>query len=340
MIQLQENTSLKPFNSFGIHVLAKQFCTVSSLNEMQELLEWNKINNYPLLVLGGGSNLLFTKNYDGLVLQNLLKGISLEKEDESYYYVKAMAGENWHQLVTYCVHKQYQGIENMSLIPGNVGASPMQNIGAYGVEIKDVFESLEAIQISDGSIVTFNNTACKFGYRESIFKHELRNQFIILSVVLKLRKTPKYNTSYGNIEEELINMNVQEPNIQSISEAVIRIRQRKLPDPSKIGNAGSFFKNPIIPTALYNQLKKDYKDMPGFAVSATALTKVPAAWLIEQTGWKGFRTGDAGCYPLQPLVLVNYGTATGAEIYNLSTQIIEKVQASFRILLEREVNIY
>jgi UDP-N-acetylmuramate dehydrogenase len=340
MIQIQENISLKPFNSFGIHAIAKSFCSVSSIIEMQELLEWNKIQNNPLLILGGGSNLLFTKDYNGLVLQNALKGIELIREDHENYYVKAMAGENWHQFVCYCVQMQYQGIENMSLIPGNVGASPMQNIGAYGVEIKDVFESLEAIQISDGAVVTFNNTACEFGYRESIFKRLLRNQFIILSVVFKLRKTPVYNTSYGNIEQELINMKEQQPSIRSIAEAVIRIRQRKLPDPSKIGNAGSFFKNPIILTGLYEELKKENKNIPGYAVNNGDYTKVPAAWLIEQTGWKGFRIGDAGCYPLQPLVLVNYGNATGAEIFNLSTQIIEKVQAHFGIQLEREVNIY
>lgn len=340
MIQIQENISLKPFNSFGIHALAKSFCSVASLIEMQELLEWNKTKNNPLLILGGGSNILFTQNYNGLVLQNALKGIELIREDHEYYYVKAMAGENWHQFVCYCVQMQYQGIENMSLIPGNIGASPMQNIGAYGVEIKDVFESLEAVQISDGALVSFNNTACGFGYRESVFKHHLRNQFIILSVVFKLRKKPEFNTSYGNIEQELINMNVLEPNIQSIAEAVIRIRQRKLPDPTKIGNAGSFFKNPIIPTTLYEELKKENNDIPGFAVNNGDYTKVPAAWLIEQTGWKGFRAGDAGCYPLQPLVLVNYGNATGAEIFNLSSQIIEKVQAHFGIQLEREVNIY
>jgi UDP-N-acetylmuramate dehydrogenase len=340
MIQIQENISLKPFNSFGIHAIAKSFCSVSSIIEMQELLEWNKIQNNPLLILGGGSNLLFTKDYNGLVLQNALKGIELIREDHENYYVKAMAGENWHQFVCYCVQMQYQGIENMSLIPGNVGASPMQNIGAYGVEIKDVFESLEAIQISDGAVVTFNNTACEFGYRESIFKRLLRNQFIILSVVFKLRKTPVYNTSYGNIEQELINMKEQQPSIRSIAEAVIRIRQRKLPDPSKIGNAGSFFKNPIILTGLYEELKKENKNIPGYAVNNGDYTKVPAAWLIEQTGWKGFRIGDAGCYPLQPLVLVNYGNATVAEIFNLSTQIIEKVQAHFGIQLEREVNIY
>jgi len=340
MIHIQENISLQPFNSFGIQVLAKNFCSITSFNEMQEIIEWNRTKKNQLLILGGGSNLLFTKDYDGLVVQNSLKGIALIKEDNDYYYVKAMAGENWHQFVTYCVNNQYQGIENMSLIPGNVGASPMQNIGAYGVEIKDVFDSLEALQISDGNIVRFDNKACEFGYRESVFKHQLRNQFIILSVVFKLRKKPIYNTSYGNIEQELINMNVQEPNIQAISEAVIRIRQRKLPDPAKIGNAGSFFKNPIIPNVLFEEIKKIDQDIPGFAISNQAFTKVPAAWLIEQTGWKGFRAGDAGCYPLQPLVLVNYGNATGAEIYHLSAQIIEKVQARFGIQLEREVNIY
>lgn len=340
MIHIQDNISLKPFNSFGIQAIAKQFCSVTTLNELQELLAWNRTRMNPLLMLGGGSNLLFTKDYDGLVVQNALKGIELVMEDKEYYYVKAMAGENWHHFVSHCVQQQYQGIENMSLIPGSVGASPMQNIGAYGVEIKDVFESLEAIQISDGAIVSFDNKACEFGYRESIFKHQLRNQFFILSVVFKLRKIPVFNTSYGNIEQELINMKVEQPTIESIAEAVIRIRQRKLPDPTKIGNAGSFFKNPIIPTVFYEQLKKEYKDIPGFTVSTSAFTKVPAAWLIEQTGWKGYRVGDAGCYPLQPLVLVNYGNATGKEIFNLSTQIIEKVKDRFGIQLEREVNIY
>mgnify|MGYP001607831990 CR=1 FL=1 len=340
MTQILDNISLQPFNSFGIHALAKHFCKVTSLNEMQELLEWNKTNNHPLLVLGGGSNVLFTKDYDGLVLQNALKGIELVNEDNEYYFVKAMAGENWHQFVSHCVQQQYQGIENMSLIPGNIGASPMQNIGAYGIEIKDVFESLEAIQISDGSIVSFDNKACGFGYRESVFKHQLRNQFIILSVVFRLRKTPIFNISYGNIEQELMNMNVKQLTIQSIADAVIRIRQRKLPDPTKIGNAGSFFKNPIIPTVLYDELKKAYVSIPGFAVQNGSHTKVPAAWLIEQTGWKGFRAGDAGCYQMQPLVLVNYGHATGVEIFNLSTQIIEKVKVEFGIELEREVNIY
>jgi UDP-N-acetylmuramate dehydrogenase len=340
MMKLQENIQLRPFNSFGISALAKYFCSVASVNEILELLQWNHTKNNRLLILGGGSNLLFTKDFDGLILQNKLTGIELEKEDNQYYYVKAMAGENWHEFVSYCVQMHYQGIENMSLIPGSVGASPMQNIGAYGVEIKDVFESLEALHIQEGTIHHFDHRHCEFGYRESIFKHQLQNQFIILSVTFKLRKEPIYNTSYGNIEKELELMRIHNPNIHSIAEAVIRIRQQKLPDPQKIGNAGSFFKNPIISTSLYEQLKTLYNDIPGYAVNNGALTKIPAAWLIEKTGWKGYRKGDAGCYPMQPLVLVNYGHATGTEIFNLSAQIIEKINQQFGIKLEREVNIY
>lgn len=340
MMQLQQHIQIRPFNSFGINALAKYFCSVVSINEIQELIQWNQTKNERLLILGGGSNILFTKDFDGLILQNKLKGIELVKEDNEYYYVKAMAGENWHEFVIYCVQMQYQGIENMSLIPGSVGASPMQNIGAYGVEIKDVFESLEAIHMQGGTLHHFNHQQCEFGYRESVFKHQLRNQFIILSVTFKLRKNPTYNTSYGNIEKELAQMQIHNPNIQSIAEAVIRIRQQKLPDPQKIGNAGSFFKNPIISTQLFEQLKNIYFDIPGYAVNNGESTKIPAAWLIEKTGWKGYRKGDAGCYPLQPLVLVNYGFATGTEIFNLSTQIIEKIQQQFGIELEREVNIY
>lgn len=340
MMQLQQHIQLRPFNSFGISALAKYFCSVSSINEIQELIQWNQTKNNQLLILGGGSNVLFTKDFDGLILQNKLKGIELLREDNEYYYVKAMAGENWHEFVTYCVQMQYQGIENMSLIPGSVGASPMQNIGAYGVEIKDVFESLEALHIQEGSIHHFNHQQCEFGYRESIFKHQLRNQFIILSVTFKLRKDPIYNTSYGNIEKELAELQIHNPDIHSIAAAVIRIRQQKLPDPQKIGNAGSFFKNPIISTQLYDHLKTIYTDIPGYTVNNGESTKIPAAWLIEKTGWKGYRKGDAGCYPLQPLVLVNYDFATGTEIFNLSAQIIEKIKQQFGIELEREVNIY
>ena len=246
MIKITSHISLQPFNSFGVDVSARYFATAESLEEIQEILEWNKTHQQRLLVLGGGSNILFTHDYDGLVLQNTLKGISIIKEDDDYIYIKAMAGENWHSFVQYCVKNQYQGIENLSLIPGNVGASPMQNIGAYGVEIKDVFESLDALHLPNGEMVSFTHAQCKFGYRESIFKQSLRNQFLIVSVTYKLRKQPKFTVSYGNIEQALEEMGVRELSIEAISNAVIQIRQSKLPDPAKIGNAGSFFKNPVI----------------------------------------------------------------------------------------------
>lgn len=340
MKNIASHISLQPFNSFGVDVLARYFVSAGSLEDIQEILEWNKIHQQRLLVLGGGSNVLFTHDYDGLVLQNTLKGISKIKEDDNYVYIKAMAGENWHSFVQYCVANQYQGIENLSLIPGNVGASPMQNIGAYGVEIKDVFDSLEALHLPDGEMVSFTHAQCKFGYRESIFKQSLRNQFLIISVTYKLRKQPKFTVSYGNIEQALEQMGVKELSIEAIANAVIQIRQSKLPDPNKIGNAGSFFKNPVIHQTFYEALQKLYPGIPGFPGSDKFMTKVPAAWLIEQTGWKGFRNGDVGCYPLQPLVLVNYGKATGTDIYALSSEIIESVQEKFGIILEREVNIY
>lgn len=340
MIKITSHISLQPFNSFGVDVSARYFATAESLEEIQEILEWNKTHQQRLLVLGGGSNILFTHDYDGLVLQNTLKGISIIKEDDNYIYIKAMAGENWHSFVQYCVKNQYQGIENLSLIPGNVGASPMQNIGAYGVEIKDVFESLDALHLPNGEMISFTHAQCKFGYRESIFKQSLRNQFLIVSVTYKLRKQPKFTVSYGNIEQALEEMGVRELSIEAIANAVIQIRQSKLPDPAKIGNAGSFFKNPVIHQTFYEALQKLYPEIPGFPGSDKFMTKVPAAWLIEQTGWKGYRKGDAGCYPFQPLVLVNYGKATGTDIYALSSEIIESVQEKFGILLEREVNIY
>lgn len=340
MTQIQHTVSLKALNSFGIQAYAKHFSVADSIEGLQSILNWQKIQKTPLLVLGGGSNMLFTKNYDGLVLQNALKGIDLVKEDDQYYYVKAMAGENWHAFVCHCVEHQYQGLENLSLIPGNVGASPMQNIGAYGVEIKDVFESLEAIHIQDQSIHVFNHQQCQFGYRDSIFKQSLKQQFIILSVTFKLRKQPIYNTSYGNIEQALAQMNITKPDMASIAKAVIQIRQQKLPDPKNIGNAGSFFKNPIISNQLFETLKQAHPTIPGFPINHTNTTKVPAAWLIEQAGFKGFRSGDAGCYPLQPLVLVNYGNASGAAIFELSATIIDRVNRQFNIVLEREVNIY
>jgi UDP-N-acetylmuramate dehydrogenase len=340
MEHIQSFFSLTRLNSFGIDIKAKYFCKANAIDNILSVLDWQQKQQTPLLVLGGGSNVLFTRDFDGLVLQNALKGIALEKEDDTYYYVKAMAGENWHEFVCYCVEQQYQGIENLSLIPGNVGASPMQNIGAYGVEIKDVFESLEAIHVQDKHIQVFQHADCQFGYRDSIFKNALRNQYIILSVTFKLRKQPIYNTSYGNIEQALEQMKVTTPDMASIAKAVIQIRQQKLPDPKVLGNAGSFFKNPIIPDQLFEAIKLKYPQIPGFPINQTNTTKVPAAWLIEQAGFKGFRLGDVGCYPLQPLVLVNYGNASGEAIYAFSSNIIERVAKEFNIELEREVNIY
>lgn len=337
-MQLFENHSLQPYNTFGIAATARYFSPVRSTNELDALIRENKKSfQLPLLILGGGSNLLFTKDFNGWVLKNELKGIELVREDQDHYYVKAMAGEKWHELVMHCVNRNYAGLENLSLIPGNVGASPMQNIGAYGVEIKDVFFELEAYHIAEQAIVRFGTGECKFGYRESVFKRALKNQYIILSVTFRLRKVPVFYTSYGAIEKELEAMQVPTLSIKAISDAVIRIRNSKLPNPEKIGNAGSFFKNPVIPTEQYQQIQERFSNIPGYANAATV--KVPAAWLIEQCGWKGYRSGDAGCYNQQPLVLVNYGTATGAEIFDLSTRIIQSVQEKFGILLEREVNI-
>ncbi|MEX6687310.1 UDP-N-acetylmuramate dehydrogenase [Danxiaibacter flavus] len=339
-MQILENVSLKQYNTFGIEATARYFSAFQSVSDLEELLSYKeKLSaDNSLLPLGGGSNILFTKNFDGLVLKNELKGIEVVREDEMFFYVKAQAGENWHSFVLYCIEHNYAGIENLSLIPGCVGASPMQNIGAYGVEIKDVFESLEAYDLLEKTIVTFNLNDCEFGYRESIFKRKYKNRFIILSVTYKLRKLPVFNTSYGAIEQELDKMQVSALSIQAISQAVINIRTSKLPNPAEIGNAGSFFKNPQIGTDAYIQLKEQYPSIPGYTVDQQH-TKIAAGWLIEQCGWKGYREGDAGCHARQALVLVNYGHAKGSEIFSLSEKIISSVRDKFGIELEREVNI-
>lgn len=338
-MQLQQNISLKPYNTFGINVLAKYFASFSTIDELSELLtnHTSQISNHKL-ILGGGSNILFTQNFDGLVLKNELKGITLVDEDADYYYIKAAAGEVWHEFVQHCITNNYSGIENLSLIPGNVGASPMQNIGAYGVEIKDIFHSLEAYHIHEQKTITFSLQDCQFGYRESVFKRQYKGQFVILSVTYKLRKQPIFNTSYGAINAELEQMGVKDLSIQAISQAIINIRSSKLPDPKKIGNAGSFFKNPQISKFRLHVMKEDYEKIPAYPVDDMHY-KIAAGWLIEQCGWKGFRKGDASCNPLQALVLVNYGNATGQEIFDLSTEIIQSVEAKFGITLEREVNI-
>lgn len=333
---LQENISLKPYNTFGIDVKARYFATFNDTDELAETL--NLKSQTSNLILGGGSNILLTKDYDGLVLKNEIRGIVELHEDSEYVYVKAGAGENWHQFVLYCIERNWAGVENLSLIPGNVGASPMQNIGAYGVEIDDVFWDLEAFHKKDKKVVTFTRSDCEFGYRESVFKEKFKDQFVILNVTFQLRKKPRFNTSYGAIEQELQRMGVRELSLKAISAAVINIRNSKLPNPGEIGNAGSFFKNPSVTNEQFVSLKARFENMAGHE-NIDGTVKLAAGWLIEQCGWKGYRKDDAGCHAKQALVLVNYGNATGREIYNLSEEIIQSVKEKFGITLEREVNI-
>jgi UDP-N-acetylmuramate dehydrogenase len=337
-MMIQENISLKPYNTFGIDVRAKYFASFRSVEELAELLNYKPLITKSKLILGGGSNILFTKNYDGLVLKNEVKGIEIIKEDDHYVYIRVGAGENWHQFVLYCLQYNLGGVENLSLIPGNVGASPMQNIGAYGVEIKDVFYDLEALHLKDKKAHTFTLNDCEFGYRESVFKKKYKNQFVITSVTFRLHKQPVFNTTYGAINQELENMGVKKLSIQAISQAVINIRSSKLPDWKIIGNAGSFFKNPIIEEHKFHELKRMFPNMVAFP-SGERFTKLAAGWLIEQCGWKGYRDGDVGCYTKQALVLVNYGNAKGDEVYKLSEKIIQSVKKKFGVELEREVNV-
>jgi UDP-N-acetylmuramate dehydrogenase len=337
-MQIRENISLRPYHTFGIDVSAKYFTLFSTVGELEEVLISQFATSGTKLILGGGSNVLFTRNFEGLVLRNEIKGVEVVKEDEQHVYVKAGAGENWHQLVMHCVGNNYAGLENLSLIPGNVGASPMQNIGAYGVEIKDVFYELEAYHLQDKMLKTFTVQDCEFGYRESVFKRKCKGQFVITSVTYRLSKKPVFNTSYGAIQQELDSMGVKDLSIQAISQAVINIRSSKLPNPAEVGNAGSFFKNPEITNSQFEELKQTFPNIVAFPL-ANGNVKLAAGWLIEQCGWKGFRAGDAGCYPKQALVLVNYGNATGNEIYELSQKIIASVQNKFGVELEREVNV-
>jgi UDP-N-acetylmuramate dehydrogenase len=331
------NAPLQQLNTFGLKVYARQLLQAHTLSDLHEALE--RLKNVPeKMVLGGGSNVLFTQNYNGSILLNRLTGISVVKETPNEVWVRAAAGENWHNFVMYCIEKGWGGLENLSLIPGNVGASPMQNIGAYGVEIKDVFDSLEAWHWAEGGPVTFSAADCAFGYRESVFKGLLKNQFVISAVTYRLQKQPVFNIGYGAVQQQLEAMGVTTLSLEAISRAIISIRQSKLPDPANLGNAGSFFKNPEIPTPQYEALRQDFPNIPGYATTK-GFTKVPAGWLIEQAGWKGYRQGDAGVHSKQALVLVNYGNATGQQIWNLSAEIIASVQAAYGITLHREVNI-
>jgi UDP-N-acetylmuramate dehydrogenase len=337
MLQIQQNVSLKNFNSFGIDVKAKYFAEISHEDELVELFmdpQWLQI---PRLVMGGGSNMLLLNDYDGLVIRMNIRGIE-HRISHNDVFVEAGAGEVWNDLVNYAVAHQYAGLENLSLIPGSVGASPIQNIGAYGVELKDVFASCRAFEIATGTFKTFSKADCGFGYRESVFKTELKEQYIIVPVLNSiLSLIPNINLRYGAIEQELNNRGITTPTIKDVSQVVSHIRVSKLPDPSTIGNAGSFFKNPVISTDAFIKVQQQFPDVVNYP-AGDGLVKLAAGWLIEQCGWKGKTVGNTGTWKNQALVLVNHGGATGTEIYALSSQIIDSVYTKFGVLLEREVN--
>jgi len=335
MPQIEHNRSLREFNSFGIEVEAQSFARFGSVEALKALLEGQEAG--PIMILGGGSNVLFTKNVDALVLRNEIRGIDIVQEDDDFVFVQFGAGEVWHDCVMWAVDAGYAGIENLSLIPGSIGAAPMQNIGAYGVELKDVFHSLDALHLESHKVESFDAESCQFGYRESVFKKEKKNQYVILSVCLKLRKEALLNIAYGAIQSELERMEISAPQIEDISKAVINIRSSKLPDPKQIGNAGSFFKNPVIAVEQFEELKKEYANIPSYPLEEGV--KVPAGWLIEQAGWKGHKEGDIGVHDKQALVLVNRGKGSGQEIYDLSQKILEDIKSRYGIELEREVNI-
>ncbi len=336
-MEILQNFSLKNYNTFGIEAKARQFVAVHSVAELKTVLKEHQ--NEKKFILGGGSNMLLTKDIDALVIHIDLKGKKIIKEDDDFVWIEGQAGENWHEFVLWNIDQNFGGLENMSLIPGNVGTTPVQNIGAYGAEIKDTFVSCEAIHIATQEMKTFSNSECNFGYRESIFKHEVKDQYIITSVVFKLTKrNHKINTSYGDILGELTKKGIENPGLKEVSNAVIAIRQSKLPDPKELGNSGSFFKNPIVLKVDFEKIHQKFPEMKFYDVSATEV-KVPAGWLIEQAGFKGKRFGDAGVHKNQALVLVNYGNATGQEILEVSKKVQQTVFETFGIKIEAEVNI-
>lgn len=336
---MHENFSLQPYNTFGVDVKAGYFTEIQTVEALREALSFSQNHNLALLFLGGGSNVLFTRDFDGLVIKLNLKGISVQPWNENEVLVTAKSGENWHEFVMFCLDKNLGGLENLSLIPGNVGTSPMQNIGAYGTEIKDIFVNCKALNLETKEIETFDLEKCRFGYRDSVFKQEGKGKYVILEVTFKLTtKNHHIRTEYGAIKTELEKSGIKNPTIQEVSQAVISIRRSKLPDPKEIGNAGSFFKNPTIPLAQFETLQQQFETIPGYPNGASV--KVPAGWLIEQCGWKGKQTGNVASHKLQALVIVNAtGKASGKEIFDFSTEIINSVQEKFGIELEREVNI-
>lgn len=337
-MDVQQNLSLKAYNTFGVDVAARWVTEVASREAVQEVAEYRKEHaDVPLLVLGGGSNVLFRKPVDALVVLNRIRGIEMVGEDENSVLVRAGAGEVWHDFVEFCIRNQWAGVENLALIPGMVGASPMQNIGAYGVELVSVFEHLEAVHIATGEVHRFNKAACHFGYRESVFKNEVKGEYVITHVTFRLNKQPNFTTSYGAIAQELERMQVATLSLRAVADAVIAIRRSKLPDPRVLGNAGSFFKNPVVSSEVFRRISAEWPDAPNYPASDGV--KLAAGWLIERAGWKGFRKGNCGVHDRQALVLVNFGGATGQEIYDLSTQIVNDVEQRFGVILEREVNI-
>ena len=334
----RKNYSLKELNTFGIDVKAQMFANIKSEEQLYLLLTDKNLEKVPKFILGGGSNILFTGNFSGLVIKNSIQGIKIINQNEDYVLIKAGAGEIWHKMVLFCVDRNLWGIENLSLIPGTVGAAPIQNIGAYGQEIKDVFEYLEGFYIDSGDKKKFTVNQCRFGYRDSIFKHELKNKFVITSVVLRLSKKPVLKLDYGAVKEELDKLNLENVTTKNISDVICQIRQSKLPDPNQIGNAGSFFKNPAVGEDTFLRLKKEFPSIIGYPIENNKV-KISAGWLIEQCGWKGKRFGNTGSHSKQALVLVNYGGAKSSEVLALAEQIKESVNSKFGIKLDEEINI-
>lgn len=336
MSEFFENYSLKKNNTFGLDVSCKGFYSATSVSDLKYFCKTELINNKKFFILGEGSNVLFRQNYPGIVIHPFIKGIEKLKDSQAKIDLKVGAGENWDDFVSYCVQNNWYGLENLSLIPGSVGSSPVQNIGAYGVEVKDHIKHVEGFFIDSGENEIFSNEECRFSYRSSIFKQDLKNRFVITSVVFSLSKTESFELGYGPVENEFKKRPVQ--NLENLRQTIIDIRQSKLPDPSVIGNAGSFFKNPVISGALMNKIKNNYPTLPSYP-AIDGEFKIPAAWLIEQAGWKGVREGNTGTYPTQPLVIVNYGGASGEEIHSFASKIKNSVQEKFGISLEMEVNL-
>ncbi|WP_209330517.1 UDP-N-acetylmuramate dehydrogenase [Lunatimonas salinarum] len=337
-MQIQEDFSLRQLNTFGLDQCARFFSEVYSTEDLTEVLRWCDERAIPVWVLGGGSNVLLTSDLEGMVIKIGIKGREVVEETEDHVLVRVGAGENWHEFVMFAVAKGWGGVENLSLIPGTVGAAPIQNIGAYGVEVKDVFHSLEAIDKKTTSLVFFDSKGCAFGYRDSYFKGQGKNRYVICYVTFKLSKSPVYNLTYGNVEDMLHELGYVEPSLTAVSETISFIRRQKLPDPSRIGNAGSFFKNPVVSLAQYQSLKDNHPTLQGFPTKDGM--KIAAAWLIEHCGWKGKRWGTVGVHDRQPLVLVNYGQGRGQDIVNLSQAIAKAVMEKFGVPLEVEVNFW